>query len=149
MAIRNSAKAIVLKDDKILLNRCRSRLGVYFALPGGGQLPGETLTEAIVRELLEETGLTVKPNRLAGIYEHITTGRDAGMDHKLYFVFMCDLCDELEKKPTERDMYQLGSEWVPVEDAVKGRLFPHTIRDNLTRMMQSEGTLYLGSERKR
>lgn len=148
MAIRNSAKALVIKDGKILLNRCRSRFGLYYALPGGGQKVGETLGEAIGRELLEETGLTVTPQRLAGVYEQITQRRDGGPDHKLYFLFLCALSDAERKKPTERDAYQLSSEWVDLTEATTGRLFPKNVRDNLLKMIYGEATVFLGSERK-
>ncbi len=148
MAIRNSAKALVVRDGKILLNRCRSRFGLYYALPGGGQKVGETLEEAIRRELLEETGLSVTPQRMAGIYEQVTSRRDGGPDHKLYFLFLCQLNDIEKKKPTERDAYQLSSEWVDLADAVNGRLFPRTVRDNLLRMIYGDSTYFLGSQRK-
>src|SRR5699024_566285 len=59
MPVRNSAKALVLHEGKILVNRCTSRFGDYYALPGGGQREGETLLEAVRRELLEETGFRV------------------------------------------------------------------------------------------
>ena len=96
MAIRNSAKAIVINHGKILLNRCTSRFGEYYALPGGGQNPGETLQEAVQRELLEETGYRVKPLRLSGIYESVAdrTGTEDGcLCHKIYFIFVCRLMD--------------------------------------------------------
>ena len=51
MGIRSTAKAIILKDGKILLHRCfNSYHGEYFSLPGGGQNAYETLYEAVVRE---------------------------------------------------------------------------------------------------
>ncbi len=56
VAVRNSAKAIVVNDGKILVNRCISKFGEYYALPGGGQHTGEMLNETVKRELLEETG---------------------------------------------------------------------------------------------
>ena len=148
MSIRNSAKAIVLRDGKILLNRCRSRFGVYYALPGGGQKVGETLEEAIRRELLEETGLSVAPIRMAGLYEQVMQRRDGAPDHKLYFMFLCRLMDVERLKPTERDEYQLSSEWVDLNDAVSGRLFPRTVRDNLLKMICGDTTFFLGSARK-
>ncbi|MGI6174218.1 MAG: NUDIX domain-containing protein [Christensenellales bacterium] len=149
MSVRNSAKAIVVKDGEILLNRCSSRLGQYYALPGGGQREGETLQEALVREVLEETGLRVRPERLCGVYEHIAARRADGNDHKIYFVFFCTPEGKGREKPTERDAFQLGSQWVKLEDIPYTRLFPIAIRDNLMRMLSSEDALFLGSVRKK
>ena len=69
MPVRNSAKAIVIHEGKLLVNKCVSRFGEYFALPGGGQRCGEMLNETVRRELLEETGYSVIPLRLSGIYD--------------------------------------------------------------------------------
>ena len=38
--------------------------------------------ETVRRELLEETGYSVIPQRLSGIYERISEGRDEGLCHK-------------------------------------------------------------------
>ena len=69
MGIKNAAKALIINNGKILLNKCQNSLGdaweaipngaVYYDLPGGGQNQYETLTEAVKRECLEETGYTV------------------------------------------------------------------------------------------
>ena len=40
----------MLHEGKILVNRCSSRFGEYFALPGGGQRTGEMLQETGSRE---------------------------------------------------------------------------------------------------
>lgn len=42
----------------------------YWALPGGGVEPGESVTEALVREVEEETGLQVRPVHLIGVYSN-------------------------------------------------------------------------------
>ena len=44
--IRNSAKAIIIKDEKILLTKNQDTLGIFYLLPGGGQEPGESIVEA-------------------------------------------------------------------------------------------------------
>ncbi len=76
--IRNSAKALLLSTDgRVLLNRCVTSSGEeYFDLPGGGQHVYETMEEAVVREVLEETGLAVEPVRFAALCEEIFTDPD-------------------------------------------------------------------------
>src|SRR4051794_24649317 len=51
----------VWRDNKILIVRrsAADYLGGQYELPGGGVDQGETLTEAAIREVKEETGLTV------------------------------------------------------------------------------------------
>ncbi|MBR4235147.1 MAG: NUDIX domain-containing protein [Clostridia bacterium] len=150
MAIRNSAKALILHDGKLLLNKCVSRLGMYYALPGGGQHDGELLTEAVRREVMEETGLSVEPMRLSAVFERVSDDRIGSVNaHKMYFVFLCRyLPDVAAREPVERDPYQVGMEWVSVDDAVRASLFPRVIRDNLPALLDYGETIYLGSERR-
>ena len=64
--------AIILKRDSVLLvERGKSPLEGYWSLPGGVLETGERLEEGIRREVLEETGLTVKPLRVVTIFERI------------------------------------------------------------------------------
>jgi 8-oxo-dGTP pyrophosphatase MutT (NUDIX family) len=60
--------AIFDKSGRILLTR-RADNGQW-CLPGGGMEPGESAAEACEREVLEETGLSVRVKRLVGIYSH-------------------------------------------------------------------------------
>lgn len=152
MPVRNSAKAIVVDEGRILLNRCTSRFGAYYALPGGGQNPGETLMDAVGRELLEETGYRVKPMRLSGVYERISQRRgdnDEKLCHKIYFVFLCSLVSGKAGQPTEHDRFQIGLEWVNIKDIPTSNLFPHAIRDNILSMLSCGETIYIGSEREK
>ena len=149
MSIRNSAKAIVLHEGKILVNRCSSRFGEYYALPGGGQRTGEMLQETVKRELLEETGYSVIPQRMSGIYERINEGRNDENGHKIYFIFLCKLADKPRRKPTETDRFQIGMEWVNVRDIRSINLFPRAIRDNINALIGYGETIYIGSEKDR
>lgn len=147
MSARNSAKAIVLHEGKILVNRCSSRFGEYFALPGGGQHKGEMLTETVRRELLEETGYTVTPIRLSGIYERISEGRDDGLCHKIYFIFLCKLENVPCKVPYEKDRFQIGREWIDIRSVRTSNLFPRAIRDNISGLIGYGETIFIGSEK--
>ena len=149
MPVRNSAKAIVLHEGKILVNRCVSRFGEYYALPGGGQREGETLLEAVRRELLEETGYRVALQRLSGIYERVCENREGGMSHKVYFIFLCRLEGERALAPTGQDNFQVGMEWVGANELRHRNLFPRAIRDNLPALTGYGETIYIGSERER
>lgn len=60
--------AIFDEDRRILLTR-RSDNGQW-CLPGGAMESGETAAEACEREVLEETGLSVRVKRLVGVYSH-------------------------------------------------------------------------------
>ncbi|MCX6069761.1 MAG: NUDIX domain-containing protein [Chloroflexi bacterium] len=69
--VRNSGKAIVIRDESILVIAYRDEEGEWFSLPGGGQEPGETLTDALQRECLEELGVGVEAGPLRYIREYI------------------------------------------------------------------------------
>jgi len=52
--------AVIMEDGRLLLiRRGRGAFLGYWAVPGGRQRHGETMREAVAREVLEETGLTV------------------------------------------------------------------------------------------
>jgi ADP-ribose pyrophosphatase YjhB (NUDIX family) len=51
-----SAKAVVVVNGRLLLLKRRDAEGDWHSLPGGGQMHGETVAEAIQRECLMQTG---------------------------------------------------------------------------------------------
>ncbi|MGA1842686.1 MAG: NUDIX hydrolase [bacterium] len=61
------ASACIRDDNGRLLWQRRSDFD-WWGLPGGILELGESLSECIVREVREETGLEVEPSRLVGIY---------------------------------------------------------------------------------
>ena len=83
-----AVSAAIIRDGRVLVAR-RARgpaLGVW-TLPGGVVEAGETLTEALIREVAEETGMTVEPVALAGHREVVV--RDDGGRVSRHFVILC------------------------------------------------------------
>ncbi|MDP9849095.1 NUDIX hydrolase [Streptosporangium lutulentum] len=64
----NCVGAVVVDDSGriLLVRRGRPPGEGLWSVPGGRVEPGESDVEAVTREVLEETGLTVVPGRLAG-----------------------------------------------------------------------------------
>jgi len=63
-----AANGMIVKGNKILLHH-RTDCDMW-DLPGGGIEKGEDIFQALRREVYEETGLKVKPLRLAGVYQN-------------------------------------------------------------------------------
>jgi 8-oxo-dGTP diphosphatase len=83
-----AVSAAIVRAGKILVvRRARPPAHGLFTLPGGVVEVGETLAEAVMREVREETGLTIEPVALAGFRE--TVVRDARDRVERHFVILC------------------------------------------------------------
>lgn len=83
-----AVSAAIIRDGHILVAR-RARgpaLGIW-TLPGGVVEAGETLIEALIREVQEETRITVEPVALAG-HREVLVRDDSGRLSR-HFVIMC------------------------------------------------------------
>src|SRR4051812_36937535 len=64
-----SVDGVIIREKKILLiKRGREPFKGYWALPGGYIEWDESTEEAVAREVMEETGLTVNSCELIGVY---------------------------------------------------------------------------------
>ena len=83
--------AIIVEDGRVaLIRRGRPPLLGEWSIPGGGLELGETLRQGLVREVLEETGLTVEPLDLLGVFDrlmHDAEGRV--LYHYVLVDFLC------------------------------------------------------------
>jgi 8-oxo-dGTP diphosphatase len=83
-----AVSAAVIRDGKFLLvRRARPPASGLYTLPGGVVELGETLKEAVVREITEETGMSIEPAALAGFRETIV--RDGNDRVERHFVILC------------------------------------------------------------
>ena len=128
---RLSARALIIKDGKILLNEFDN--GDYYNLPGGGVELDESLKDAVKREVLEESGMSVHINEMVYIYEYnpVRDGHRYGAKGALSHVFRCEEDHNIERLlPTELDTdpsgtsVSTGCKWIPIEDLKKIHLEP-------------------------
>jgi len=73
--IEYGIKALIIKDKQFLAVHKRGIKSNKFELPGGRLMFGETAEEAVVREVLEETGLHVLPVSLVDTWNWVSDAR--------------------------------------------------------------------------
>ena len=67
-----AVSAAIFREGRVLIvRRARAMTHPVYTLPGGVVETGETLPQAVCREVLEETGLVIEPGPLAGHREFI------------------------------------------------------------------------------
>ena len=82
-----AVSAAILRDRKVLVvRRAREPALHLYTLPGGVVEAGESLTEAVMREVREETALTIEPAGLAGYREVVA--RDGKDKVERHFVIL-------------------------------------------------------------
>jgi 8-oxo-dGTP diphosphatase len=83
-----AVSAAIVREGKVLVvRRARPPAHGLYTLPGGVVELGETLDQAVAREVREETGLDIEPVALAGFRE--TVVRDAAERVERHFVILC------------------------------------------------------------
>jgi 8-oxo-dGTP diphosphatase len=148
--VRNSAKAIIVEDGRLLAVQKADEAGTYYILPGGGQHPGETLAEAVRRECREELGADVTVGAMLWIREYIGRNHEfAEQDadfHQIEFMFICALVTtEGLGAGHLLDDGQVGIEWLPLDTLERVRLYPAALRPMLRSAPNSgERPVYLG-----
>ncbi len=86
--IRIRVAGVIFSNNKILLIAHKKCNDVYWLLPGGGVDYGESLTEALERELMEELNIKVAVQNIALISDSIDP---SGERHVLNICFYCDI----------------------------------------------------------
>jgi 8-oxo-dGTP diphosphatase len=83
--------AIIIEGDRVVLvKRAHPPLQAEWSIPGGVLEIGELVREAAVREAREETGLTVEPVELLGVYDRVLRNSEQRVQyHYVLIDFLC------------------------------------------------------------
>jgi 8-oxo-dGTP pyrophosphatase MutT (NUDIX family) len=114
-------RALILGDDHVLLAH-RIGAGNTF-LPGGHVEVGETLEDALVRELAEELDAEMELGGFLGALEH-SFPRGAESVHELNLIFECRVRNSDPGVPPRSKEPHLEFLWVPVAELEQRNLQP-------------------------
>lgn len=123
------AVAIIIKDKNILVMFRKNQGKEYYVFPGGGVEKNETIEEAVLREVKEETTLDVKVNKLL-YHHHYINDSDQ-------FFYLCSYISGFPKigeANEKEEMIKNNSDfyrpmWTKMDDLKKLLLYPLEIRD--------------------
>lgn len=120
---------VVLKGDFVLMIRRGTppRVGQW-SIPGGGQELGETVAEAAVREVLEETGIRIAVKGLIDVVDLIRPSEDPERTGIEFHYTLIDLAAVwLDGEPVAGDDVT-DARWVPIDDLADYTLWSETER---------------------
>jgi len=117
---------MVLHEDHVLLTiRGKAPNESMWGLPGGVVEVGETLVEAVKREVFEETGVIVEPVELITVFDSIH--RDDQGRIRFHYVLFEYLCEYISGDVCAGDDAP-DAQWVRVDDLGSVPIMPSTCR---------------------
>jgi len=121
--------AIVVHDNRILLvRRANPPMQGEWSIPGGLVETGETIKEALIREVSEETCLEIEPVRLIEVFERILRDKEARVQY--HFVLIDYLCRVLSGEA------RAGSDVSDLVWATIGELESFSVADETCRVIR-------------
>ena len=141
--IRNAAKALIIRDDKVLAIKISDGKEEWYIMPGGGQDAEELLPDAVRREVAEELGLQVEVKELAFVIE----GLHGENFHRVDLVFLCEYIGQIENTVLQTDTNQVGYAWLDIKTLNTAPLYPSKLRRQIMNLHEGKAyPVYLGNE---
>ncbi len=141
--IRTSAKAVIIKNGKLLAIKLNDGKEKWYILPGGGQDGEEIFPQTVEREVKEEVGIEVKCKDLLFVIE----GVHGESFHRIDLVFLCDYLGKATNANFHSDTNQIGFDWLDLSVLNRLPLYPSKLRRPIMNFYEGkEYTKYLGNE---
>ena len=141
--VRNAAKALIIKDGKMLAIKLKDEQDEWYIMPGGGQDVEEILPETVCREVAEELGLQVEAKDLVFVIE----GVHGESFHRVDLVFLCEYIGKIENAVLQSDTYQVGYDWLDIKSLNTTPLYPSKLRRQIMNLYEGKAyKVYLGNE---
>ncbi len=125
---RLRAAAVIIKNDCVLM--AKNTNVPYFYSVGGAVQFGETVEQALLREVKEETGCSAEIVRLLAVHQNFFKGSDLGKEewHELAFYYLTELKGETAGLDTVKSVCMTGAEehleWVPLKNYETANAYP-------------------------
>ncbi len=136
-----AASTVVVDSEGRLLMAKRTDNELW-TIPGGGMKPGETIAEAAVREVKEETGIDVEVVTLVGIYtnpQHVVEYSDGEVRQQFS---VCFACRPIGGTPTISDETSEVGYFTP--DEIEGMDVHPSIRLRIQHFLDDRPEPYIG-----
>jgi 8-oxo-dGTP diphosphatase len=146
---RIRVSAVVRWRDRILLIRQEKPDKEYWLLPGGGVKAGESLVQALVRELREEIGVLGPDEEIpfegpVALVDSIAPRRSFSAKHVVHIIFASDFSDVSLEAAVSQDDAVRGHRLFTLEE-LDGVVMHPPIQRFLQRWRPGDPAVYLGA----
>lgn len=114
LPVHVTVAAVIESQGKFLMVEEYTSDGVAYNQPAGHLDPSETIEQAVIREVKEETGLNFEPENLVGIY---TLNPASNGNYYQRFCFTGSINGSLETQPQDPDI--IAAHWMSIEEIIQ------------------------------
>lgn len=135
--LRVRVNGIIVRDRSILMVEIQSlsEKSTFWMPPGGGVNFGESLTEAVKREVFEETGLNVGVKQMLYVSEYLKHSW-----HAVEFYFLCTEKGGIAKLGSDPELLAdqqilKNIAWIKEQDLSRLNVFPPFLRKDFKKLI--------------